>query len=93
VADRSNQILKYNANGQGAVFASTGANGPGPEGLAFDGAGNLYVANYWNNAIYKFAPNGSGGIFASTGSGYNDPFGLAFANGTLYASCNVNQIE
>jgi outer membrane protein assembly factor BamB len=93
VADRSDQILKYNSSGQGTVFASTGSTGPGPEGLAFDGAGNLYVANYWNNAIYKFNPSGNGGIWASTGGGYNNPFGLAYANGTLYASCNVNEIE
>ena len=92
-ADRNNQILKIDSGGHETVFASTGSTGPGPEGLVFDPAGNLYVANYWNNAIYRFGPNGSGGIFASTGSGYNNPFGLAYANGTLYASCNVDQIE
>jgi len=33
-----------------------------PEVLRSTAAGNLYVANYWNNAIYKFDSNGNGGI-------------------------------
>lgn len=44
--------------------------------LAFDRAGNLYVANVANNTIAKFAPDGVGSVFVS--AGLDDPFGLAF---------------
>jgi hypothetical protein len=44
-------------------------------------------------ATHPFDSTGHGGFFASTGSGYNNPFGLAYANGNLYATCNVNQLE
>ena len=36
------------------TFASTGLNEP--SGMAFDTAGNLYVANFGSNAIVKFTP-------------------------------------
>jgi len=67
------------------VFAS-GLNGP--EDLAFDASGNLYVSNYYNNSIEKFSSTGTDlGAFAS---GLHGPAGLAFdASGNLYVS-NVN---
>lgn len=37
------KITQFTSGGVGSVFASTGLNNP--YGLAFDGAGNLYVAN------------------------------------------------
>jgi streptogramin lyase len=93
VAGQGGYVDKFNTvTGIGTLFASTGTTGPACEGLTFDPAGNLYVANYWNDAIYKFNANGVGGVFASTGGGYSNPFGLAYDNGTLYASCNVNEI-
>src|SRR5262245_4406530 len=54
---------------------STFASGlDGPEGLAFDIAGNLYVTSFLGR-IYKFTPGGARTTFAS---GLNDPMGLAF---------------
>lgn len=58
-----------------------------PEGLAIDGMGNVYVADYDNNTIEKFSPNGIDlGVFASTG--LNRPVALTFdaVTGSLYVA-------
>ena len=75
-------------------FAPDGTHGtlfaPGidldPRGLAFDRAGNLYVANQHGNTVQRFSPAGiSLGTFAHTG--LRDPFALAFdPQGDLYIS-------
>jgi len=71
----------------GSVFASSGLDGA--EGLAFDGAGNLYVANAPNNTIEKFTPGGVPSVFASTGLA--NPQGLAFDSaGNLYVANDGN---
>jgi hypothetical protein len=68
----------------GAVFASSGLDGP--FSLAFDSAGNLYVGNYFGNNIEKFNSSGIGTVFAS---GVNLPSALAFDSaGNLYAANN-----
>lgn len=70
------------------VFGSTVLNEP--TGLAFDGSGNLYVANNGNNTIVKF--NSSGGILSTNSSvfantGLDLPQGLAFDSaGNLYVA-------
>jgi sugar lactone lactonase YvrE len=69
------QILKFELNGNPSVF--TASNLSGPRGLAFDGAGNLYVANSVNNTIYKFDSGATTSTqFASTG--LSAPSGIAF---------------
>ncbi|MEO6969795.1 MAG: NHL repeat-containing protein, partial [Chthoniobacterales bacterium] len=86
-----NTITKYDANGNGSAF--TGAFVNGPNGVALDSIGNLYVTTN-NNTIEKFAPNGTDlGVFASTG--LNFALGLAFdRNGNLYAANNgTNTVE
>ncbi len=86
-AGNSNTIEKINSAGVGSVFASTGLSQP--TGLAFDSAGNLYVANYNINTIEKFTPNGVGSLFASTG--LNHPYDLAFDHqGNLFAANSGN---
>ena len=77
-------------NGAGAPAISTF---PGCEpdaeaqGLAFDAAGNLYVANYGNDAISKVTPAGVVSTFVSSSSGLEGPCGLAFdAAGNLYVA-------
>src|SRR5258706_7281467 len=78
----NNSIEKYDSiTGADLGFFVAGLSGP--EGLAFDRGGNLYVANINNNTIRRFSPNGTDlGVFASA----NLPVGLAFDNtGNLYA--------
>lgn len=78
-----NTITRYNADGIGVPF--TGAFINGPNGLALDSSGNLYVSTN-SNVIRKFSPAGVDlGVFASTG--LNGVMGLAFdSQGNLYAA-------
>jgi streptogramin lyase len=78
-----NTITKYNAAGIGFPF--TGAFIIGPNGLALDSSGNLYVSTN-SNVIRKFSPAGVDlGVFASTG--LNGVMGMAFdSKGNLYAA-------
>src|ERR1019366_693291 len=66
-------------NGAGSIFAR--ASLAGPQGVAFDKAGNLYVANNALNTIEKFTINGVPSLFATDpgdNSVLNGPEGLAF---------------
>ena len=65
-------ILQFASDGSRKVFASGLSN---PQGLAFDSAGNLYVAVPSRNVILKFAPDGRQTTFAS---GISKPHRLAF---------------
>ncbi len=78
-----NSITKYNASGNGSSFTNAFVNGP--NGIALDVGGNLYVTTN-QNTIEKFAPDGTDlGVFASTG--LNNALGLAFDRaGNLYAA-------
>lgn len=78
-----NTITKYDANGNSSSFTSAFVNGP--NGVALDSSGNLYVSTN-NNTIETFAPDGTDlGVFASTG--LNNAMGLAFdRSGNLYAA-------
>ena len=78
-----NSITKYDANGNGSAFTNAFVNGP--NGVALDIRGNLYVTTN-QNTIDKFSPNGTYlGVFASTG--LNNALGLAFDRaGNLYAA-------
>src|SRR5262249_44743330 len=66
-----------------------------PAGLAFDNAGNLYVASDVRNdfSIQKIAPDGSESVFADSGLGF--PSALAFdRSGNLFvANPSINTIE
>src|SRR6476660_3772626 len=78
-----NTITSYDENGFGSPFTSAFVNGP--NGIAIDASGNVYVTTN-ANTIEKFSPNGVDlGVFASTG--LNLPLGLAFdRSGNLYAA-------
>src|SRR5205823_553105 len=77
-------IYELTPNGLRSTFAS-GLDLP--TGLAFDSAGNLFVANvskFINGAIYKFTPAGGRTTFAS---GLTNPEAVAFDNaGNLFVS-------
>jgi sugar lactone lactonase YvrE len=88
VSAGNNQIVKFTPAGERSIFAS--ADLLDPTGMAFDNAGNLYVANFLSNRIQKFTSDGSGSLFASTG--LNRPDGLAFdGEGNLYAVNSGNE--
>lgn len=74
-------VVVYGPNGAQKTFAS-GLNSP--QGLAFDGSGNLYVAELTTSTILKFTPNGVRSTFAS-GTAIGSPRPLIFdRHGVLY---------
>jgi sugar lactone lactonase YvrE len=76
-------ITKFNAAGTGSLFASTNSGLNRPSSLAFDAAGNLYVANQSAGNVLKITPSGASTIVAIAG----DPAGVAVdAQGDLFVS-------
>ena len=89
VSDTSfGSILKFDAAGQWTFFASGISN---PQGLAFDNAGNLYVASGGGITVY----DPSGGIIGSWGgSDVRFADGLALdGNGVLYVAAGQSLIK
>ena len=84
-------IAKFDKNGNGSVFASSGLDYP--EFLAFDTNGSLYVSDSGNsNNIEKFDTHGSGSVLID--SAIEFPFGLAFDSAEhLYVANNGNFIQ
>ena len=79
------KIYKFTPGGGQTVFASgVGAAG----GLAFDSAGNLFVADYSTGRISRIAPNGVTSTFAQLSGG---AVGLTIdASGNLFVGNMVN---
>jgi hypothetical protein len=89
VADHSNhKIRKVAPDGEVTTLAGSGATGStdansasasfnGPDGVAVDGSGNIYVADFNNHKIRKISPNGDVTTLAGSGTG-----GSTDANGT-----------
>jgi sugar lactone lactonase YvrE len=119
VADSGNQtIRKITRAGVVSLFAGTNGlsyggfadGGPGtamfrsPGGVASDSAGNIYVADTYNEAIRKITPDGVVSTLAGSGSGipgsadgtgaaaqFNNPTGIATdAAGNIYVADSSN---
>lgn len=110
VADGDNHtIRKISAMGQVTTLAgspgqSGNADGMGgvarfnaPQGITIDGAGNLYVCDFFNHRIRKVTPNGTVSTYAGSTAGFVDgtgatakfinPRGIAIdAGGNLYVA-------
>jgi DNA-binding beta-propeller fold protein YncE len=83
------EIRRFTPSGSATPF-KTGLTFP--TGLAFDGAGNLFVATYSENTIRKLTPSGVMSVFATVG--VQDPHGLAFdGSGNLYVASEPGYIE
>jgi DNA-binding beta-propeller fold protein YncE len=91
-ASNNPEVVKYDTNGNGSVFANTGLDYP--EFIAFDTSSNLYVASSGpTNTIMKFDTSGHGTVFNQYG-GTQYPFGLAFDHsGNLYDADNGQFIQ
>ena len=116
-ADRAlNRVVRISPSGILKVFAGTGSIGPpfngdggpatkanlnAPYSVALDNAGNVYIAEFDNNAVRKVTPEGTistvaGGVLQccpGTGDGgpalgaYMSPVGVAFdSTGNMYIS-------
>lgn len=110
----NNYIRKISPSGVTSTIAGNGSigftNGPAaaaqfyaPQGLAFDGTGNLFVADFGNNVIRKISQAGGVSTYVGTGQvGYNggtdslffyfnNPSDVGFAtNGTMYIADRGN---
>jgi len=90
VANYNSNIEEYNSSGEGIGNFPLFGSSLDARALAFDSAGNLYVANDADNTIVKFlysngALSPSGTVFAS--SGLSEPDALAFdSSGNLYVA-------
>jgi hypothetical protein len=80
----NNHTIQYLSGGTTHVYGTI-VGGNGPNALVFDGSGNLYAADWFNNAVYKFAPGG--GTPTVFVSGISEPNGLALDSaGVMYVS-------
>jgi sugar lactone lactonase YvrE len=74
-------IYRFSPDGSRTVYTS-GLNGP--EGLAFDAAGNCFVSEALGGIIHKFATDGTDTVFAT---GLNGPASLVFDGaGNLFSA-------
>ena len=80
IATSNNYVVKVTPGGSLTIVAGTGAAGAptagsalgsalhNPDGLAVDGAGNLYIADYSNNVVERVTTSGQLSVFAGGGA-------------------------
>jgi sugar lactone lactonase YvrE len=99
VSTLAGKKAKGSANGKGAAASFWH-----PDGLTVDNAGNVYVADVWNNKIRKINPHGDVTTFAGTGmagrlngnvstASFYHPFGVVTdKTGNLYVADYQNNL-
>ncbi|MCL4396149.1 MAG: SMP-30/gluconolactonase/LRE family protein [Chloroflexi bacterium] len=108
VEERGHRLIKLNAAGQPqwtvgqpGVAGSDNAHLFGPEGVAVDSSGRVYVTVSWSNPKVQIF-NGDGTYYATLGTGYgtgnyqfNHPFGVTIdKNGNIYvADTNNHRVQ
>ncbi len=87
----SNTVVKIQINNDGSAGAMTAyATVPSPDGLAFDGRGNLYVTSPFTDTIYVVTPAGIVSPLAFSGTETLDgPSAVVFQGSSMYIT-NLN---
>lgn len=84
------EVRKFDAAGNGSLFADAGDGLLTPIGTVYDSAGNLYVSDVLAGGagrVYKFNTTGTGSVFADLLDGLIAPTGMTFdAAGNLYVA-------
>ena len=96
------RVVKISASGVASTIAGTGVSGyngdniaatsaqlTSPYGMAFDPAGNLYVADYGGSRVRKIGTNGVITTVAGTGGGGSDLDGVPATTSPLYLPVGV----
>ena len=79
-------IGRISPSGKGEIFLRLPADSVG-NGIRFDRAGNMYIADYVNHQVFKVAAGTSKPVVFAADTKMNQPNDLAMSlNGTLYAS-------
>lgn len=79
-------VGRISPSGKGEIFLKLPADSIG-NGIRFDRAGNMYIADYVNHQVFKVAAGTSKPVVFAADSMMNQPNDLAISlNGTLYAS-------
>ena len=79
-------IGRISPSGKGEIFLRLPADSVG-NGIRFDRAGNMYIADYVNHQVFKVAPGTSKPAVFAADAMMNQPNDLAISSGgTLYAS-------
>jgi probable HAF family extracellular repeat protein len=89
VANSSNTVTAYVPPYTGAPISTTSYFVSAPDGMAFDGKRNLYVANSGTNDVTEYAPPYIAEPIATIKNGINQPKGVAFdrSTGDLFVAC------
>jgi hypothetical protein len=116
VSTSDNRIRKISPTGTTSTLAGNGTAGyvdgtggasgttefNSPQGVAVDGAGNVYVAEFTNNVIRRVAPDGTTNTLAGDGTAeikegvgctaqFNNPEGVALLGKLLFVGDTTNQ--
>ena len=79
-------VGRVSPSGKGEVFLKLPADSVG-NGIRFDRAGNMYIADYVNHQVFKVAAGTAKPVVFAADTTMNQPNDLAISfNGTLYAS-------